>query len=139
MGQIYCNLNTARRNTEDTLGSTPPASENSNRYDENFIDKVSSASYAAGIDRRQSSQINGTLKSSEPFDTEGEKSFAGAKHSSTVSSEGSDQNDESAIDKVSSASYAAGIEFENEDQVGESTLARCSRNHILGSLQTEVF
>jgi hypothetical protein len=137
MGQIYCNLKTTRRNTEDALDSIPPASENSNRDDENLIDKVSSASYAAGIDRRQSSQINGTMKSNEPVDTEGYKSFAGAKHSSTVSSEGSDKNDENAIDKVSSASYAAGIEFENEDQVGESTLAKCSHNPVLGSLQTD--
>lgn len=114
MGQIASFGQKKKRNTGDKASSMSPPSEPSCEYDETLIDKVSSASYGAGLDPKQS-QISGTVQSEEPSTTKDNYTGFTAAKSSLTTSVGSDEADENAIDKVSSASYAAGIQLEKEE------------------------
>jgi hypothetical protein len=114
MGQvIFCDIKKKKINGDKATSISSP-SEPSCDYDENLIDKVSSASYGAGLDIQQS-QISGDVPSEDILTTKDYYSGSTAAKFSLIPCMGSVETDENAIDKVSSASYAAGILFENEE------------------------
>ncbi len=114
MGQIASFSQNKKRNTGDKSSSISSPSEPSCECDETLIDKMLSASYGAGLDLKQS-QISGSVQSEEPLTTKDYYLGLTAAKSSLTTGVGLDETDENAIDKVSSASYAAGIQLEKEE------------------------